>query len=330
MAFGLCNAPGTFQRLMERILGDQRFQSLLLYLDDVVVFSSTFEQHLQRLALVLSRFEHFNLKVKLRPKKAVLPARVFCQHWDSACEDAFQGLKLRLTSAPVLGYADFTKPFVLEIDASHQGLGAVLSQELDGQRRPVAYASRGLRASERNMDNYSAMKLELLGLKWAVTDKFREYLLERRFTVLTDNNPLSHLKTAKLGAVEQRWVSELARFDFQILYRPGRQNTAADALSRQYPAVQTSEGKVEQSIQATQGFFPLHISTEMLLALQKKDPVISAFWKYWARGQKPSQVERMAEGSNTLVLLKQWKRLVVCEGVLYRMRQDAKEGRRGN
>ncbi|KAJ8003957.1 hypothetical protein DPEC_G00153790 [Dallia pectoralis] len=428
MAFGLCNAPGTFQRLMERILGDQRFQSLLLYLDDVVVFSSTFEQHLQRLALVLSRFEHFNLKVKLSkcsffkpevsylghvisahgvstdpgkiqavkewkspqslaelksflgfasfyrrfvknfaciaaplhalsalgspgPKKAVLPARVFCQHWDSACEDAFQGLKLRLTSAPVLGYADFTKPFVLEIDASHQGLGAVLSQELDGQRRPVAYASRGLRASERNMDNYSAMKLELLGLKWAVTDKFREYLLERRFTVLTDNNPLSHLKTAKLGAVEQRWVSELARFDFQILYRPGRQNTAADALSRQYPAVQTSEGKVEQSIQATQGFlstphqvtsyevatslaipestvttsFPSY-STEMLLALQKKDPVISAFWKYWARGQKPSQVERMAEGSNTLVLLKQWKRLVVCEGVLYRMRQDAKEG----
>ena len=90
------------------------------------------------------------------------------------------------------------------MDASHQGLGAVLSQDVGGQRRPVAYASRGLRASERNMDNYSAMKLELLGLKWAVTDKFREYLIGNKFTVLTDNNPLSHLQTAKLGAIEQR------------------------------------------------------------------------------------------------------------------------------
>ena len=54
------------------------------------------------------------------------------------------------------------------------------------------------------MDNYSAIKLELLGLKWAVTDKFREYLIGNKFTVLTDNNPLSHLQTAKLGAIEQR------------------------------------------------------------------------------------------------------------------------------
>ena len=65
MAFGLCNAPGTFQRLMERSLGDQRHQSLLLYLDDVVVFSATFEQHLARLELVLARFADQNLKVKL-------------------------------------------------------------------------------------------------------------------------------------------------------------------------------------------------------------------------------------------------------------------------
>lgn len=64
MSFGLCNAPGTFQRLMERILGDQHFQSLLLYLDDVVVFSSSFEQHLSRLRLVLSRFRECGLKVK--------------------------------------------------------------------------------------------------------------------------------------------------------------------------------------------------------------------------------------------------------------------------
>lgn len=67
-------------------------------------------------------------------------------------------LKRSLVEAPVLGYADFSKPFVLEIDASQVGLGAVLSQEQEGQRRPIAYASRGLRPAERNMSNYSSMK----------------------------------------------------------------------------------------------------------------------------------------------------------------------------
>lgn len=66
--------------------------------------------------------------------------------------------------------------------------------------RPIAYASRGLRPPERNMSNYSSMKLELLALKWAMTEKFREYLLGQRCVVFTDNNPLSHLATAKLGA----------------------------------------------------------------------------------------------------------------------------------
>ena len=104
-------------------------------------------------------------------------------------------------------------------------------QEQDEQRRPIAYASRGLRPSERNMSNYSSMKLELLGLKWAVTEKFREYLLGSKFTVYTDNNPLSYLQSAKLGAVEQRWASQLALFNFEIKYRPGTANRNADALS---------------------------------------------------------------------------------------------------
>ena len=79
-------------------------------------------------------------------------------------------MKTRLVSAPVLVYADFALPFVLEVDASHSGLGAVLSQEQEGVVRPVAYASRGLRPTERNMDNYSSMKLEFLALKWAMAE----------------------------------------------------------------------------------------------------------------------------------------------------------------
>ncbi|KAJ8006767.1 hypothetical protein DPEC_G00110630 [Dallia pectoralis] len=311
MPFGLCNAPGTFQRLMERILGDERFQSLLLYLDHVVVFSSSFKQYLICLQLVLSGFRKYGLKVKwskssffqqqvsylghvisaegvatdpekiravaewrrpgntkelqsflgfasyyrgfvknfaqlaapLHALSALFPIKPslkkglsipFAQGWNPNCESAFETLKKKLISAPVLGYADFSKPFIVEIDASHQGLVAVLSQDCGEGRRPVAYASRGLRSSERNMENYSAMKLKLLALKWAVTDKYREYLIGNKFTVFTDNNPLSHLKTEKLGAIEQRWVSELARFDFDVVYRPGRENGNADALSRKY------------------------------------------------------------------------------------------------
>ena len=67
------------------------------------------------------------------------------------CQGAFDSLKHALTSPPVLAYPDYTKPFIVEVDASNDGLGAVLSQEQDGRVRPIAYASRGLRGAERNM-----------------------------------------------------------------------------------------------------------------------------------------------------------------------------------
>lgn len=135
-------------------------------------------------------------------RKGKTPPVPLASTWDEACEDAFQSLKHHLVTAPVLAYADFTKPFVLEVDASHGGLGAVLSQEQDGRCRPVTFASHGLWPTERNMENYSSMKLKLLAVKWAVTEKFREYLL--------GSTPLSHLQTAKFGALEQRWLHSIS------------------------------------------------------------------------------------------------------------------------
>ena len=79
------------------------------------------------------------------------------------------------------------------------------------------------------------MKLELLALKWAVVDKLRGYLLGAQFNGYTDNNLLSHLKTAKLGALEQRWEGEQAAFNFQDRYKSGKHNANADALSH-FPA----------------------------------------------------------------------------------------------
>ena len=153
--------------------------------------------------------------------------------WASEHQKAFDALKLALTTAPVLGYPDFEREFILKTDASLRGLGAVLSQVDDqGKTHVIAYASWTLRPSERSMCNYSSAKLELLALKWAVTEKFRDYLLGSKFTVYTDNNPLAYIQTSKLGASQIRWLSELALFDFNIIYRLGKSNQAADALSR--------------------------------------------------------------------------------------------------
>ena len=88
--------------------------------------------------------------------------------------------------------------------------------EQDGKSRVLAFASRRLQPSEKNSSLYSSMKLEFLAMKWAIMDKFRHYLLGGKFKVITDNNPLTYFRSAKLGALEERWASQLAQFDFDI------------------------------------------------------------------------------------------------------------------
>ena len=153
--------------------------------------------------------------------------------WTPACQEGFNQLKKALTEAPVLAYPDYSKPFTLETDASLKGLGVVLSQKGDDNEiRVIAYASRSLRPSEKSMRDYSLAKIELMALKWSVCDKFKDYLLGSKFTVFTDNNPLCYIKSSKLGAAQIRWLSELALYDFDIVYRTGKSNLVADALSR--------------------------------------------------------------------------------------------------
>ena len=125
--------------------------------------------------------------------------RIF--EWTMKHQEAFDALKEALSTAPVLGYPDFSREFILEIDASLNGLGTILSQQgKDGQIHVIAYVSHSLHPSERSMHNYSSAKLELLALKWAVTEKFRDYLLGLQFQVYTDNNLLTYVMESKLGA----------------------------------------------------------------------------------------------------------------------------------
>lgn len=107
-----------------------------------------------------------------------------------------------------------------------------MAQEQNGQEKVIAYASHSLCPAERNDSNYSSFKLEFLAMKWAVVEKIKDSLWGAKVTVVTDNNPLVHLQTAKLGAVEQRWAAQLANFDYTLKYRPGRDHTNADVLSR--------------------------------------------------------------------------------------------------
>ena len=144
---------------------------------------------------------------------------------------AFEELKLRCMTAPVLVFADFKKPFRLETDTSKEGLGAVLLQESDdGQYHPVAFASRELKGGE---PKYHSCKLEFLALKWAVTEQFHEYLQYQPFTVCTDNNPLTYiLMTPNLDTLGHRWVAALAGYNMKLEYLKGSDNKVADALSR--------------------------------------------------------------------------------------------------
>ncbi len=307
LPIGLSNAPATFQRLMQQCLGDQCFDNVLIYLDDIIVYAADFDSHLIHLDRVFSRLGQHGLKLK--PVKchllkrevkylghlvsskgvAVDPEKVrtvrdwpepttvrnvraflgftgffrrFIKGYASIAEPLFKYLRCDtvkkkqkrsqnvpvlldsggkaafntlidcLTRAPVLSYADFSKPFRVETDACGTGLGAVLFQlDDDGKHRVVAYASRALRQTERN-GHYSAFKLELLAIKWAVTEVFKDYLLGHRCTVITDHHPLTYLDKANLNCHEMRWVQQLSSFDFELIYRPGKNNQVPDILSR--------------------------------------------------------------------------------------------------
>ena len=154
------------------------------------------------------------------------------EKWTDKCDQAFAELKEKLTTAPLLGYPDFTMPFCLEVDASLEGFGAVLMQQQHGKNIVIAYASRKLKAQEKTMKNYSSMKIEFLALHWAITKKFRDYLYGTEFVVKTDNHPLSKMMTAKQTAADMGKLAELADFNFTIEYKSGKTNRAADAFSR--------------------------------------------------------------------------------------------------
>lgn len=152
--------------------------------------------------------------------------------WNERCQVAFDTLKEKLTSAPVLKYPNFSKPFTIHTDASNFAIGAVLTQKDEkGLEHPVVYASRTLNKAERN---YATIDRECLAVVWAL-QQFRHFVLgSKDLEVVTDHEPLTNfVKTYETEEGRRaRWIIRLQEYNPKIIYRPGKQNANADALSR--------------------------------------------------------------------------------------------------
>ncbi|XP_068240937.1 uncharacterized protein [Palaemon carinicauda] len=149
--------------------------------------------------------------------------------WSLCHQESFVMLKNILSSHPIVRLPDLTKDFVLPVDASNVGLGAILMQYVDGERWPVQYASRKLKGAEQN---YSVIEKECLAVVWAVK-KFYQYLYGKAFVIESDHQPLKYLNSAgHINSRLMRWAMYLQQFEYTIHNIPGKENVGPDCLSR--------------------------------------------------------------------------------------------------
>ena len=293
LSFGLVNAPATFTTLMNNVFHDLLDDCVIVYLDDILVYSRTKEEHLGHLRKVLGLLRANKLYAKQEkceflkteitylghvigplgismdpekikairdwpPPKNVkelqsflglanyyrkfmkdfaktttplnnLLKKDFKYSWSNTENDAFLKLKETLTSAPVLKIADPDAKYTVATDASDFAIGAVLTQKEGECDYPIAFESRKLSPAETN---YATHEKELLAIVHALK-KWRTYLEGNQFDIITDHAALKFLKTQPILSRRQaRWSETLQQYNFDILYRPGKLNTVADALSR--------------------------------------------------------------------------------------------------
>jgi hypothetical protein len=292
MSFGLTGAPNSFQGAMNTTLRPLLRKCVLVFFDDILIYSKTYEEHLHHLEQVLSLLAQDQWLVKLSKCKfaqqslaylghvvsaqgvSTDPSKIadiqawpvpqdikqlrsflglagyyrkFVKHyaviarpltdllkkgvlfvWTSTHTVAFNTLKDALITAPVLALPDFSKPFQLQTDASDMGVGAVLLQ--DGH--PLAYISKSLGPRARGLSTYEKEYLAIL----IAVDKWRSYLQHGEFTIFTDQRSLMHITDQRLQTPWQmKLYTKLIGLQFQVIYKPGTSNLAADALSR-HPA----------------------------------------------------------------------------------------------
>ncbi|VVA41697.1 PREDICTED: reverse mRNAase, partial [Prunus dulcis] len=262
MPFGLTNAPAAFMDLMNRVFRPYLDHFVIVFIDDILVYSQTLEGHKKHLRLVLRTLRRKQLYAKFSKCQFWLDRVIFLGHVISAegiyvdpqkveaivnwvqptsvteiqsflglagyyrrFVEGFQELKKRLTTAPVLALPDNAGNFVIYSDASLQGLGCVLMQH----DRVIAYASRQLKKHEQN---YPVHDLELAAVVFALKI-WRHYLYGETCQIFTDHKSLKYFFTQReLNMRQRRWLELIKDYDCTIEYHPGRANVVADALSR--------------------------------------------------------------------------------------------------
>jgi hypothetical protein len=293
--FGIATGAQVLTRLLDQVFSDVKFKFVFHYLDDLVIYSNSFQEHLQHLREVFTRLRKAGLTVNPAKVKFAVSQLAFLGHiispsgvsvdpsrttaikdfppprdakgiarfigmvnffhkfiphlaeraaplnllrkkgtqfvWGPGQQQAFEDLKLAIVNPPVLRMADFSRRFILQTDASSLAVAAVLLQDFEGERQPIAFASRTLTQQERKFSTY---ELECLAVLFGL-EKFRGYVEHVEFDLETDNQALmwclSH--TRQLGRIA-RWTVRLSAFKFCIHHIRGTQNVIADALSRMY------------------------------------------------------------------------------------------------
>ncbi|GJR96115.1 putative reverse transcriptase domain-containing protein [Tanacetum coccineum] len=243
MPFGLTNVPAVFMDLMNQVCRPYLDKFVIVFIDDILIYSKTKEEHDAHLRLILELLRRkivpmFSVRLMAVEGLGITQDSNRNSSISRSCrllptiyqrvkkeETAFQTLKQKLCSAPILALPEGSENFVVYCDASHKGLGAVLMQK----EKVIAYASRQLKIHEKN---YTTHDLELGAVVFALK-MWRHYLYGTKCVVFTDHKSLQHILDQKeLNMRQRRWLELLSDYDCELRYHPGKANVVADALSR--------------------------------------------------------------------------------------------------
>ncbi|KAE8702143.1 hypothetical protein F3Y22_tig00110500pilonHSYRG00129 [Hibiscus syriacus] len=230
MPFGLSNGPSTFQASMNDLSREVLRHFVLVFFDDILIYSATLKEHVEHLRQgesvpsehsVFLGAKPFRGNRYCQPVAYLLKSQQF--RWNERADGAFKELKDAMTQVHVLALPDFTATFELITDASGTAIGAVLLQS----DHPISHFSKKL---VPRMQVASAYVRELFALTEAVK-KFRQYLLGRNFFIFTDQRSLKYLLSQSVTPEQHKWLTKLMGYDYEIIYKHGKENKVADALS---------------------------------------------------------------------------------------------------